>query len=267
MTSSLLQELKSRFAAYLERFVTDDPDVERHYRLKRLHTEEVCANIVAIARGEGASADQLLLAETIALFHDLGRFPQYCRYRTFRDSDSVNHAGLGVRVLREEGMLSALPEAEQRTILQAVALHNVFAMPSSMPPERRFFLALIRDADKLDIMRVFLDHFRGPVTERASGATLGLPDEPGCSPEVLGAIERGEMARLATLATQNDFKLMLFSWVYDLNCATTFRLLQERQLLDALAATLPRTAAVERAVTQVQSYVMLRAGSPVSSHS
>jgi len=238
MTPSLLQELKSRFAAYLERFATDDPDVERHYRLKRLHTEEVCANIVAIARGEGASADQLLLAEAVALFHDLGRFPQYCRYRTFRDSDSVNHAGLSVRVLREEGTLCDLPEAEQRTILQAVALHNVYVMPSSLPPERRFFLALIRDADKLDIMRVFLDHFRGPAAERASGATLGLPDEPGCSPEVLAAIERGEMARLATLATQNDFKLMLFSWVYDLNCATTFRLLQERQLLDALAATL-----------------------------
>ncbi|TWJ17766.1 HD domain-containing protein [Geobacter argillaceus] len=265
MTPSLLQELKSWFAAYLERFVTDDPDVERHYELKRLHTEEVCANCVAIAGGEGAGSDQLLLAEAIGLFHDVGRFPQYRQYRTFRDSDSVNHAGLSVRVLREEGVLQHLPETEQRTILQAVALHNVFAIPSSLPPERRFFLALIRDADKLDIMRVFLDHFRRPAAERASGATLGLPDEPGCSSEVLAAIEQGEMARLATLATQNDFKLMLFSWVYDLNCATTFRLLRERQLLEALAATLPQSAAVERAVAQVQSYVMLKAGSPVSS--
>lgn len=261
MTPSHLQELKRRFAAYLERFVTDDPDLERHYRLKRLHTEEVCTNIVAIARGEGATADLCHMAEAIALFHDLGRFPQYCRYRTFRDGDSVNHAGLSVRVLREEGMLGDLPEADQRTVLQAVALHNVFAIPASLPPERRFFLALIRDADKLDIMRVFLDHFLGPAAERASGATLGLPDEPGCSPEVLAAIERGEMARLATLTTQNDFKLMLFSWVYDLNCATTFRLLKERSLLNALAATLPRTAEVERAVAKVQSYVIQRAGS------
>ena len=263
MTPSDLRELKSWFAAYLERFASDDPDVELHYELKRLHTEEVCANIVAIARGEGASAAQILLAETIALFHDLGRFPQYRQYRTFRDSDSINHAGLSVRVLREEGVLRGLPEAEQRTILQAVALHNVFAIPSSLLPDRRFFLTLIRDADKLDIMRVFLDHFRRPVSKRASGATLGLPDESDCSPEVLAAIEQGEMARLATLATQNDFKLMLFSWVYDLNCATTFRLLRERRLLDTLAATLPLTAAVERAVAAVQSYVLLKAASPV----
>lgn len=259
MTRSTLQELKTWFALYLERFVTDDPDEERHYRLKRLHTEKVCANIVAIAAGEGATPDEIVLAEAIALFHDLGRFPQYRRYRTFRDDDSINHAGLSVSVLREEGVLRNLSATEQLTIHQAVALHNVFAIPTSLPPIGRFFLALIRDADKLDIMRVFEDHFLGPAEERASGATLGLPDDPLCSPGVLAAVERGEMARLTTLATQNDFKLMLLSWVYDLNCATTFRLLQERHLLDAIAGTLPSTREVEQAVACVNSYVASKA--------
>lgn len=257
-----LHELKAWFASYLERFATDDPDEERHYRLKRLHTEQVCANIVAIAAGEGATPADIVLAETIALFHDLGRFPQYRQYRTFRDSDSINHAGLGVTVLREEGVLRLLPATEQRTILQAVALHNAFAIPTTLPPAGRFFLSLIRDADKLDIMRVFVDHFLTPAGERASGATLGLPDEPCCSPAVVAAVERGEMARLATLATQNDFKLMLLSWVYDLNCATTFRLLSERRLLDAIAHMLPMTPDVGRAATRVLSYVAARADGP-----
>lgn len=262
MTRSALHELKAWFASYLERFATDDPDEERHYRLKRLHTEQVCANIVAIAAGEGATPDALVLAEIIALFHDLGRFPQYRQYRTFRDSDSINHAGLAVTVLREEGVLRLLPATEQRTILQAVALHNAFAIPTSLPPDGRFFLSLIRDADKLDIMRVFVEHFLTPAGERASGATLGLPDEPFCSPAVITAVEQGEMARLATLATQNDFKLMLLSWVYDLNCATTFRLLSERRLLDAMAGMLPAAPGVARVVTRVQSYVAARGGSP-----
>ena len=266
MNRSTLQELKIWFATYLERFATDDPDEERHYRLKRLHTEQVCADIVAIAGGEGATPDELMLAEAIALFHDLGRFPQYRQYRTFRDDDSINHAELSVRVLREEGVLRLLPAVEERTILQAVALHNAFAVPASLPPERRFFLTLIRDADKLDIMRVFVDHFLGPSEERASGATLGLPDDPVCSTDVLAAVEGGEMVRLSTLATQSDFKLMLLSWVYDLNFATTFRLLRERRLLDALAGTLPTTPDVERAVAQVQSYVASKAAPLSADH-
>ncbi len=262
MTRFQLEELKAWFASYLERFATDDPDEERHYLLKRYHTERVGADIAAIAAGEGAAPGDIVLAETIALFHDLGRFPQYRRYRTFRDSDSINHAGLALRVLAEEGVLGHLDRGEQRLIQQAVALHNAFAVPPSLPPERRFFVSLIRDADKLDIMRVFVEHFRGPAGERASGATLGLPDEPACSPRVLAAVERGEMARLATLATQNDFKLMLFSWVFDLNCVTTFRLLRERRLLDALAAMLPQTSGVERAVDHVLSYVAARSAPP-----
>ena len=49
------------------------------------------------------------VAEAIALFHDVGRFPQYARYKTFRDSISTNHAALGASVLFEQERSGSLP--------------------------------------------------------------------------------------------------------------------------------------------------------------
>jgi hypothetical protein len=45
----------------------------------------------------------------VALLHDVGRFPQYRRWRTFRDSESDNHARLSLEVIRHEAVLEHLP--------------------------------------------------------------------------------------------------------------------------------------------------------------
>ena len=54
------------------------------------------------------SEGQLRIAEAAGLMHDLGRFKQYRRYRTFNDRRSVNHASLGVRIMRRNHILQDL---------------------------------------------------------------------------------------------------------------------------------------------------------------
>ena len=41
------------------------------------------------------------IAEAVALLHDVGRFEQYKRYGTFNDRKSVNHAALGVEIMKK----------------------------------------------------------------------------------------------------------------------------------------------------------------------
>jgi len=48
----------------------------------------------------------------------------------------------------------------------------------------------------------------------------------------------------------NDFKLLLISWVYDLNFATSRRILRERGYIPTLAATLPERADLREAVAK-----------------
>ncbi|HLO25481.1 MAG TPA: HD domain-containing protein [Geobacteraceae bacterium] len=260
MEKSHLQLLREWFAGFAGSFQSPDGEEQRNIALKEEHTQKVCANITRIAREEGLDGDRAALAEAVALFHDVGRFPQYRRYKTFKDSASVNHAQLGAGILVVGGVLDKLPRNEQITIITGVRNHNAFAIPPGLEPDVALFLKLVRDADKLDIWRVFLEFYGLPEEERASAVSLGFPDQPGCSPEVLSALRRGEIVQLASVRSLNDFKLLQLSWVNDLNFAASFRMIDERDYINRLAGTLPDDEDIQRAIAVVKEYVSCRTG-------
>jgi putative nucleotidyltransferase with HDIG domain len=240
MTEKDLHFMKEWFSGYTKSFFSSVDKEQKNISLKVQHTANVCEIIVKIADSLSLKKNQVLTAEAVALFHDIGRFPQYARYKTFRDHISVNHGRLGAEVLREEKVLREIPHEEQELIIDSVNFHNAYALPQLHDTDRTFFLKLIRDADKLDIWRVFLEFYEGQEDERASEAGLGLPDRPGYSREVISAVLEKRTASLSTLKTMNDFKLMQLSWVYDLNFIPSVRLLVERGYIERLVALLPR---------------------------
>ena len=251
-----LASLKAWFASYCGSFRSEDAEVQRNFDLKEVHTRNVCEAARLIAQ-EGGERRQML-AQVAALCHDLGRFPQFQEYRTFLDSQSVNHAHLSAQVLKQSSLLDFLPKAERDAVYFAVRLHNVFQVPRGLPAGTEDLLLLVRDADKLDIWRVFADYFFAPESERASAAGLGFPDLPTCSPDVLAAVAAGQMVQLTMLKSQHDFKLLQLSWVYDINFLSTLRLIKERRVLEQLAATLPRDEAVIVILDRVQGYLESR---------
>jgi hypothetical protein len=255
-TGSPLAHLYDWFTSYCDSFRSPDQELQRNFDLKERHTLNVCQAARLIA--EGGSSRRLLLAEVAALCHDLGRFPQFREFRTFKDSESLNHAHLSAQILKQNDVLNFLDAAEQKSVLVAVRLHNVFLVPAGLPPETEDLLRLLRDADKLDIWRVFVEYFSAPEAERASAAGLGFPDAPGCSPEVLAALGREEMVQLSSLKSLNDFKLLQLSWVYDINFRSTLRLIEERGVLERLAAILPQDEAVLGVFARVRSHMERR---------
>lgn len=259
MNRTVLDELKSWFSRYCRGFYAEDAADNRNYLLKEQHTYRVCENINLLTGSLALAENERLTAEAIALFHDLGRFEQYRRHKTFRDAISVNHAALGVQVLSAERVLEDLPTEERSTIFRAVTLHNAYLLPSSLDERELFFTRLVRDADKLDIWEVFISYYELPEEERASAVGLGFPDLPECSPGVVECLNRREMVHLSALKTLTDFKLLQLSWVFDLNFPAAFRLVLERDCLGRLAATLPPDAAVRSAVQLVREFAARRA--------
>ncbi|HET6420610.1 MAG TPA: HD domain-containing protein [Geobacteraceae bacterium] len=255
MTPENMAEIRKWFSEYCRSFYSDYEDFQRNISLKEDHTFRVCSNILEIGRGESLDEDGLGIAEAVSLLHDVGRFEQYRQYGTFRDADSVNHAELGAQILEDYEVLSPLFPRERTIIAHAVEFHNAFAIPKTLTEEARFFLKMIRDADKLDIWRVFIDYFNKPEQERASAAGLGLPDKPRCSAVVLKQISDRKMVRLSTVKTLNDFKIMQLSWIFDLNFSTSFRLIKDRNCIDGLASTLPADDRVAIVVGLVRDYV------------
>ena len=251
MEQSQLDALYSWFDSYVEPFLVTDDEGARNIRLKIEHTRKVCAAMAQLASGEGLTENETRIASAVALLHDVGRFPQYKRWRTFRDSESDNHARLAIEVVREKHLLSALAPEEQLLIEEAVRFHNLLEPPENVQSSTRRYINLIRDADKLDIWRVFVDLLAQPPEERASAAILGLPDIPeAVSDSCVAALNAGSVVRLDTAACFNDFKLLQISWVYDLTYDTSRRILKERGYIQTLAATLPERPDVHVAVSK-----------------
>lgn len=233
-----LDALHGWFERYVGTFQDIDHEGLKNIQLKVVHTRKVCEVMALLTSGEGVAPEAARIAAAIALLHDVGRFPQYLRWRTFLDRKSDNHARLSVEVMREHGVLDDLPAAERLLIEEAVRFHNLREIPRRLENDAGFYLRLIRDADKLDIWRVFLDHFHQPLEERASAVGLGFPDLPEVTTACVGALAAGRVVDLATVRSLNDFKLLQISWAYDLNFATSYRLLDERRYIPELAATI-----------------------------
>ena len=256
-----LKYFKNWFKDYVSDYYTGDSIHDQPVKLKQEHTERVCKEIVMLGRALNLSDQDMLLAETMALFHDVGRFEQYAAYRTFKDSASENHAELGIKELGKHQVLSVCTDEEQVLITKAIGYHNVRTLPEDKDESDRtlFFARLLRDADKLDIWRVFIEHYERDDEETNTTMVLGLPDEPGCSPRIVEALEQHHMADLKDMTSLNDFKLLQISWVYDLNLGPTFRAVLERQYIHRIAAHLPQTDEIQQVLSSVNAYIEKRA--------
>jgi hypothetical protein len=251
MNKSQLDDLVAWFDSYVEPFLATDEEGVKNIQLKIEHTRKVCEAMALLSDGEGLSENESLIASAVALLHDVGRFPQYRRWRTFLDSDSDNHARLAIDVIREENILAGIDQPEQLLIEEAVRFHNMLAPPATVQSPTRKYINLIRDADKLDIWRVFVELQDQPPDERPSAVTLGLDELPGSvSDACISALNSGSIVRLDTISCFNDFKLLQISWVYDLTYGTSRRILRERGYIQALAATLPEQTDIREAVAK-----------------
>jgi hypothetical protein len=250
-----LHALKTWFSEYCDSFSADLDEDRRNYAVKRKHTDDVCSNMRLLAEDLELDDQRTMVAEAVALFHDVGRFPQYHQYKTFQDSISVNHAALGAKVLIENSVLRGLPKEEQDQIVHAVTLHNVLTIPAELGRDQRQLVKMVRDADKLDIWRVFLEFYSLPAKEKPTAVALGLPDIPEYSPEVLVNLHQRKLVLLSSLRTLTDFKLLQLAWIFDLNFTASFRIVAQRSYIDRFALALPKTDDVADAVDAVREYL------------
>jgi hypothetical protein len=114
------------------------------------------------------------------------------------------------------------------------------------------FCRLIRDADKLDILHLLIDHYRDAGRKNRSAVELSLPHHDTVSPDAIAALMRRETVNFSHVRNGNDFKLLQMSWVFDVNFAPALRKIRERNFLGQLRDTLPNTGEVKKAYEFVE---------------
>lgn len=258
MNKNNLKNLKKWFADYVSAFYTDDYDYNLALNVKKGHTMRVCENIVMIGRRLDMSKHDLIIAETTALLHDLGRFKQFKEYGTYNDMISENHARLGLREMAAHKVLSICLKAEKELIIKAVNYHSSLKLPSGENERTLHFIRLIRDADKLDIWKVFLEFFHEKNNWQNNVFVLDLPDEPEYSNKFIEALHRQNMASMKDMKTLNDFKLLQIGWVYDLNFVPAVQVVQSHNIIERIEALLPQSKEITEAVSHAKDYVKMR---------
>ncbi len=249
-----------RFARYVRDYLARliPPEHRPMAALKVVHTQRVRAEMKRLGSAIGLEARALFLAELAGLFHDIGRFEQLRRYGTFEDAVSEDHARLSVETVIQNRLLHDLADEECRIVITAIRRHNMKEVPPASNHLESVIVLLLRDADKLDIWRVFSQYYsrrgRGPRPDDDT-LELGRPDTPGISPEVHADIMAGRIVDIANVKNRNDFALARLAWVFDINFVPTLQEINRRGYIPGLKAYLPDFQHKEELFSRVEAYV------------
>ena len=240
MDIALVQaDLLAWFDRFVDGYRQPDGSLSAMAELKYRHTHLVTANAVAIAALEPWPESWRCCAWAAGLLHDVGRFPQLKQFKSFNDAITVNHAECSHNHIVAGGALDAWPADWRSAVLTAVRHHNARHVPEGLPEFDLAMLQVVRDADKLDIYRVFQNAILtgqvGKNPEMILGANLSnIPNANS-----LGHLRDRTQMAYSELTTLGDFLIMQLVWMHDLNCRGAFRLILEREILDFIASQLP----------------------------
>ncbi len=238
MTRTELQTLEERWRTYVDRFRTGGV-LEPMHQLKLEHSVRVSADAREIAAGMEWPGDEMNLAEIVGLLHDTARFPQFQKYRTFADADSVDHGDLGFQTLEKEGLLAGLADEPRELILHSVRYHNKKHLPDELTEHEERHLRLIRDADRLDIFFICWHAIHTGHIHDHPEIAMGIDFEGPPTDAVLDQFERGESIGYSSMRSMVDRFVLQLSWIHDMSYAATKRIVRERGILEKFIDVLP----------------------------
>lgn len=222
--------VKEIFAEYVSHYDAQDEKV----KLKIDHTYRVAELCDAIARSVNLTTEEIDLAWLCGMLHDIGRFEQIKNYGTFIDADSVDHALYGAKILFDEEKIYAFltePTNEVCDILRKViSCHSAYRVPEEYDEYVKMFADILRDADKIDILKVNVEV---PLEEIYNVTSEELRNEE-VTKEVMESFGE-EQAILRTLKkTSVDHVVGHISLVFELVYPVSIQIVQKQGCLDKL---------------------------------
>lgn len=248
------QELKEFFDLYTAKFNLDKEKDQKNIQLKIDHSRRVTKDMETITAEMQLNTEEKYLAKIIALYHDIGRFKQYKKYKTFSDYKSEDHGQLGVEVIKENKLINNLTENEQSIILKAIKQHNKADLKQEdfNNEQEIFFAKLIRDADKLDIFNIFVERYK---TKNQKDYIIKLTTDPKINEKIYKKVLNKESINYDKLETINDLKLMQLGWIYDINFKESLEIIKERKYIEIIYNSMDQNKMAADIYQQLKDYL------------
>ena len=222
------QKALAAFEEYTSNYDISDEKV----RLKIEHTYRVCELCEGIAKASGFDDNEIEIAWLTGLLHDVGRFEQLKRYGTFVDAESIDHAEFGADILFKENKIRDYVDdaSEDELLEKSVRCHSAYRVPEHYTEREKKFANLLRDADKIDILKVNilfpLEEIYNVTTQELKNCTV--------TPEVMQAFHEGHAVLRALKKTPVDNVVGHISLVYELVYPVSTQIMYEQGYLEKL---------------------------------
>ena len=234
---------REAFDSYVAAYDATNPRIA----LKVEHTLRVAELCERIAREAGFTPAGVDLAWLCGLLHDIGRFEQLRRWNTFSDAASTSHAALGVEVLfgskgdtgvaDDDGSAAGTigiihrfidPSDELEEVIRAaVGFHSDYRLPEDLNVRTHAICDVVRDADKLDILRVASTD----TVETVLNATEDELLASAVSPAIEDAFFEHRTAHYSERVTPVDYLVNLACFAFELVYPASLEIADEQEYI------------------------------------
>ncbi len=249
-----IKSVNGWFNTYCDSFEKLTAEQKRNFEIKRGHSIRVANLSNQLAVKLDFSDEEQILAYFIGLFHDIGRFAQLVEYNTFDDSKSIDHAAYSVEILKNEKVLEEFGIENDTLVYEAILYHNKLKLPLNLKEQELKFAKLIRDADKMDILKVLIDYYTNRSATPNHTLTWELPKGTAISPAVAKAVLSEKLVSKESIESEIDIKIMQMSWVYDFNFRPSFEYILKNRFLESIYDTLPKNDLVIEIHRKIKVY-------------
>ena len=222
------KKAEETFEAYVAGYDSSSEKV----RLKIEHTSRVSALCEKIAQSLNLPQSEVDIAWLAGLLHDIGRFEQLRKYGTFVDADSIDHARYGADILFIQGKIRDYLEddSEDELLRTAVHYHSAFRLPEGLDERTTMFCNILRDADKIDILKVNVEF---PL-EEIYNVTSQVLRNGEVTKEVMDSFQEEHAVLRSLKKTAVDNVVGHISLVYELVYPISLKLVKEQGYLEQL---------------------------------
>ena len=228
-------DLYTHFDKYVNNYIQFGDNVDE-LKLKLEHSKKVSDICVILSKSLNFTKEEIEYTKLIGLYHDIGRFEQLSKYNTYYDNDNFDHGKVGCEIINKLNIKQPIKEIMSVCTYE----HNKFEISKNYDNNLLKYIKLIRDADKLDIFRVYFKYYKGKKYMPGYQPILEISDS------VVECIENEKVVDYNKLKTVLDFKCIQFSWIFDINYPKTIELIKENKYLERLYLDLPPSEKLER---------------------
>lgn len=235
------ENVLKEFKKYVEQFDSDNEMIA----MKISHSYHVAELAKILGKRLELTEEEINLVKTIGLLHDIGRFVQYEKTKSYNAATTkIDHGKVATDYLFKEEHIQdfAIPEKYYSIVETAIYNHNKLEIEEDLTEEELFYVHLTRDVDKIDIFR-----------QEATIENKQLIEQ--ITPKVKEAFFEHHLINIKEVKTKSDEILVELAYVFDIHFQESYALLKDTDNLELYLSVIEVNKGLEEEFESIKKEV------------